>query len=94
MADELLDDLMPPEFEWRAIVRRHPIPTLVVAAAAGFFLGRSRRSAAVVDALAGAVATGLVAEVGAQLGGLSGPDSDYADHADHDNYDVRDDGFV
>ena len=55
---------MPPELDWRRVVRRHPIPSLLVAAAAGYWLGRSRRGRVVVDALAGVVATGLVARVG------------------------------
>lgn len=63
LADELLDDLVPPELDWRGVVRRHPIPALVVAAAAGYWLGRSRRSRALVEALTGAVAAGVVAKV-------------------------------
>lgn len=64
LADELLDDLMPPELDWRGVVRRHPLPALLVAAAAGFWFGRSRRSAALVDALAGTVGAAMVARVG------------------------------
>jgi hypothetical protein len=67
LADELLDDLMPPELDWRGVVRRHPIPSLLVAAAVGCWLGRSRRSAALVEALTGAVAAGVVSRV-AELG--------------------------
>ena len=29
LADELIDDLLPPEFDWRGVVRRHPIPALL-----------------------------------------------------------------
>lgn len=65
LADELLDDLMPPELDWRGVVRRHPIPAVLVAAAAGYWLGRSRRSTALVDALTGVVAASVVARVGA-----------------------------
>jgi hypothetical protein len=64
LADELIDDLVPPEVDWRGVVRRHPLPVLAAAAALGFWLGRSRRGTAVVEALAGAVAAGLVARVG------------------------------
>jgi hypothetical protein len=64
LADELIDDLVPPEIDWRGVVRRHPLPVLAAAAAVGFWLGRSRRGAAVVEAIAGAVAAGMVARVG------------------------------
>jgi hypothetical protein len=65
LADELLDDLLPPEFDWRGVVRRHPLPAVAVAAATGYWLGASRRSAALVDALAGVLAAGLVARLSA-----------------------------
>jgi hypothetical protein len=64
LADELLDDLMPPELDWKGVVRRHPIPAVLVAAAAGYWLGRSRKSQALVDALTGALAATMVARVG------------------------------
>ncbi len=58
-ADELLDELMPPDFEWRRIVRRHPIPALLVAAAAGYWLGRSRSGTSIAEGVASSVALGL-----------------------------------
>ncbi len=73
LADELLDDLMPPEFDWRGVVRRHPIPALAVAAATGYWVGHSRRSAALVDAVMGAVTAGVVAKIG----GLAGDADDF-----------------
>jgi len=72
-ADELLDDLMPPEMDWRGIVRRHPIPSLLVAAAAGYWLGSSRRSTGLAEALAGFAVAGLAAHV------AGGGDEDDAD---------------
>ena len=63
LADELLDDLMPPEIDWRGVVRRHPIPALLVAATAGYLLGRSRKSRVLVEALSGAVAAGVVSRI-------------------------------
>jgi len=75
-ADELLDDLMPPEFDWRGVVRRHPIPSLLVAAAAGYWLGSSRKSAALVDALAGFAVAGLAARVGGDLLDAEADDDD------------------
>jgi hypothetical protein len=74
MADELLDDLMPPEFDWRGVVRRHPIPALAVAAAAGYWIGSSRRSAALIDAVMGAVTAGVVAKIGGLAGAGDGFD--------------------
>jgi len=41
-ADELVDDLLPGEFDWRRVVRRYPIPALAVAALGGYLLARSR----------------------------------------------------
>jgi hypothetical protein len=58
-ADEFLDELMPPDLDWRGVVRRHPIPAILVAAAAGYWLGRSRRGSAIADAVAGSVALGV-----------------------------------
>ena len=67
--DELLDELVPPDLDWRRLVRRYPIPALLVAGAAGYWLGRSKRGAAVAEALAGAVALGVTRElVDADLG--------------------------
>jgi hypothetical protein len=74
-ADELIDDLVPPEIDWRGVVRRHPLPTLAAAAAVGFWLGRSRRGAAVAEALAGALAAGIVARA-ASLGPDESGDED------------------
>lgn len=41
-ADELVDDLLPTEFDWRRVVRRYPLPSLLIAALGGYLLGRSR----------------------------------------------------
>lgn len=82
LADELLDDLMPPELDWRGVVRRHPIPAVLVVAAAGYWLGRSRRSQALVDALTGALAASVVARVGS------------LDAADFEDFDAEDEDEV
>jgi hypothetical protein len=78
VAEEFLDDLMPPEIDWRRLVRRHPIPSLVVAAAAGYWLGRSRKGRFVADALAGWVASGFVSRF-ADLASLDGELDDHAE---------------
>ena len=41
-ADELVDELMPVEFDWWDLVRSYPVPALLVAALGGFALGSSR----------------------------------------------------
>ena len=38
--DELIDDLLPVELDWAGLVRRHPIPSLAVAALGGFLVGK------------------------------------------------------
>jgi hypothetical protein len=45
------------------LARRHPIPALLVAATAGYLLGRSRKSRVLVEALSGAVAAGVVSRI-------------------------------
>lgn len=42
LADGLIDDLVPPEVDWRHIVRRHPWPALLLAGLGGYLLGRSQ----------------------------------------------------
>lgn len=49
LADEFLDELLPERFEWRRMVRRYPVPALIVAALGGYWLG-SRRGEALVAA--------------------------------------------
>lgn len=41
-ADDLVDELLPTEFDWRRVVRRYPLPSLLIAALGGYLLGRSR----------------------------------------------------
>ncbi|HEX9730519.1 MAG TPA: hypothetical protein VGG06_00855 [Thermoanaerobaculia bacterium] len=55
-ADEVVDELLPIDFDWRRLVRAYPIPALAVAVAGGFFIGR-RHGAELVSA-----ATALVTE--------------------------------
>ena len=38
--DEIVDDLLPDELDWRRLARSYPIPALVVAAAGGYLIGR------------------------------------------------------
>ena len=67
LADELIDDLLPPEFDWRGVVRRHPVPALLVALAGGYWLGRTK-GREIVGALSDLASAELSERVGA-LGG-------------------------
>ena len=49
-AGEILDELLPDDLDWRRQVRRYPIPALVIAGLAGFYLG-SRHGAEIRQAL-------------------------------------------
>jgi hypothetical protein len=51
--DELVDDILPGE--WERLVRAYPIPAVLLAAAGGYLLGRYK-GAAVVAALSGVAA--------------------------------------
>jgi hypothetical protein len=55
LADELLDDLIPPDIDWRRLVRRHPWPALLAAGLAGYLLGRTQGRALVAALAAMAV---------------------------------------
>lgn len=41
-ADEVVDELMPSEFDWQDLVRRYPLVALGLAALGGYVLGRHR----------------------------------------------------
>jgi hypothetical protein len=75
LADELIDDLLPPEFDWRGVVRRHPVPSLLVAAAGGYLLARSR-GPKLVTALAELVALQVGGRVSERLGALGDDDAE------------------
>jgi len=42
LADEILDEILPEEVDWRQLVWSYPKSTLALAAIAGYWLGRSR----------------------------------------------------
>lgn len=66
-AHDLVDEALPEEFEWERLVRGYPVPALLLAAAGGFFLARSRGSA-VMAALAAFAADRVTDEVHRVLG--------------------------
>jgi hypothetical protein len=54
-AEEILDELLPEGVDWQKLVVRYPLPSLLVAAAGGFFIGR-RHGTEIVAALSSFVA--------------------------------------
>ena len=42
LADEILDEILPEEVDWRQLVWSYPKSTLALAAIGGYLLGRSR----------------------------------------------------
>jgi hypothetical protein len=66
-ADELVDELMPPGFDWERVVRNYPWPALLLAGLGGFMLGR-HRGRAVVTALSSFAAIQVTEGVNALLG--------------------------
>lgn len=66
-ADELVDELVPDELEWRRIVRTYPLPALALAALGGYMLG-SRRGKAILLALSTYAADAVAANINEMLG--------------------------
>jgi hypothetical protein len=66
-ADRLVDDLLPDDLEWRALVANHPYVSLTLAGLGGYLLGRSR-GAAIVGALALFATDTLTRNVNSLLG--------------------------
>jgi len=67
-SDQLLDELLPEDLEWREVVRAYPLSSLVVAAVGGYFIGR-RSGQLIVEAFSRAandrvvrVADGLLSD--------------------------------
>ncbi|MEO8274812.1 MAG: hypothetical protein ABI639_01245 [Thermoanaerobaculia bacterium] len=71
MADSLIDGLLPPEVDWRQIVRRHPVPALIVAGLGGYLIGRSQGRS-----LLKALSALAVARVESGVMGVDGDDED------------------
>lgn len=66
-ADEIVDDLLPVDLDWRQLVRTYPIPALAVAAAGGFLVGR-RHGQSLVKELSGFVTEEVTRNVQSLLG--------------------------
>jgi hypothetical protein len=54
--EEILDELIPEGVDWQRLVVRYPIPSLLIAAAGGFFIGRWHGTE-IVAALSGFVSS-------------------------------------
>lgn len=67
LADDVLDELMPDELDWRRLVGSYPIASVSAAALAGFLLGRSR-GRELVSALSGFAADTFSESVNEFLG--------------------------
>lgn len=65
--DDVLDDVLPENLNWRRLVRNHPVPVLALAALGGFVIGRSR-GRAVMGALSTFASSALATGVNRFLG--------------------------
>jgi hypothetical protein len=55
IVEDLLDELVPEGLDWQRLVVRYPIPSLLVAAVGGFYVGR-RHGPEILKALSGIAA--------------------------------------
>jgi len=66
-AHDMVDEVLPEEFEWERLAREYPAPALLLAAAGGFWLGCTR-GRLIVSALAAYAGGLIVREVNEVLG--------------------------
>ena len=66
-AHDVIDQVMPEQFEWERLVRDYPVPAVLLAVAGGFWLGQSR-GRAIAGAVAAWAAGQLVEHVNELLG--------------------------
>jgi hypothetical protein len=55
IVEELIDEIVPEGVDWQRLVVRYPIPSLLVAAVGGFYVGR-RHGPEILKALSGIAA--------------------------------------
>jgi hypothetical protein len=67
-AEQLVDELLPEDLEWKRLVRSYPRAALVASAAAGFLLGY-RHGEAILESLGRFAAGQTTRAVDAYLGG-------------------------
>jgi hypothetical protein len=58
IVEEWIDDLVPEGVDWQRLVVRYPIPSLLVAAVGGFYVGR-RHGVEILTAISGFFAAEL-----------------------------------
>ena len=66
MVDDFLDELLPEAVDWRHLVTKYPLASVAVAAAAGFWLARTKSE--VVLAAAGSYLAATVGEAINEVG--------------------------
>jgi hypothetical protein len=66
-ADQLVDDLLPDEIDWRRLVTQYPVASLAAAGVGGYLLGRVR-GGPIVAALAGFASETVSRNVNSLLG--------------------------
>lgn len=66
-ADQLVDDLLPDEVDWRRLVTSYPLASLALAGVGGYVLGRAR-GVAITGALAAFASDTLSRNVNALIG--------------------------
>jgi hypothetical protein len=66
-ADDVVDELMPQEFEWQAMVCRYPKTALALAAVGGYILG-SKRGSEIIESFASFAADSVSEQVNSLLG--------------------------
>ncbi len=66
-ADEMVDEWLPPEFDWQRLVRRYPLAALGLAALGGWVLGRHRGDR-ILEAFANFAADTVSEQVNLTLG--------------------------
>lgn len=66
-ADQIVDELLPENLEWRRLVRRYPKATLSLIAAGGFMIGRTQGAG-----LLGGLSAFVMREVSENIANLMG----------------------
>lgn len=74
-ADEVIDDLLPEGFDWRAMVCSYPVPALAISAACGYVLGR-RHGTAILEALGDFASSEVDRNISSFLGHDAGDSTD------------------
>jgi len=66
-ADDVVDELMPPDLEWQGMVRRYPKTALALATIGGYMLG-SHRGREIIESFANFAADSVSEQVNSLLG--------------------------